>query len=74
MNELDIDNYDIVISNYAFTELPRSIQDIYLKKVILNSSNGYITYNEIVPEYFNTYKRDELLKIIPAQKSLPKYH
>ena len=65
MNELKINDYDLVISNYAFTELPKSIQDVYLKKIILNSKRGYITYNEITPEYFNSYKKEELLKIIP---------
>ena len=29
MNELEIKDYDLVISNYAFTELPRDIQDVY---------------------------------------------
>lgn len=65
MNELENQKYDLVISNYAFTELPRSIQDVYLKKIILNSKRGYITYNDINPANFNSYKKDELLKIIP---------
>jgi hypothetical protein len=68
MNELDQINYDLIISNYAFTELPRTIQDIYLKKVILNSKRGYITYNEITPKEFNSYKSDELISIIPNSK------
>jgi phospholipid N-methyltransferase len=65
MNELDIANYDLIISNYAFTELPRKIQDVYLKKIILNSAKGYITYNEITPDYFRSYKQNELIKMIP---------
>jgi putative sugar O-methyltransferase len=65
MNELEIREYDLVISNYAFTELPRSIQDVYLYKTILNSKKGYITYNEINPEHFQSYKKAELLKLIP---------
>ncbi len=68
MNELEIQKYDLVISNYAFTELPRSIQDVYLNKIILNSKNGYITYNEISPKSFNSYKRDELIDIIPNSR------
>lgn len=68
MNELAIDSYDLVISNYAFTELTREIQDVYLKKVILNSKRGYITYNEISPDSFKSYKRDELLRIIPDSR------
>ncbi len=37
MNELEIQKYDLVLSNYAFSELPRSVQDVYLNKIILNS-------------------------------------
>ena len=35
MNELERTNYDLLISNYAFSELHRKIQDVYLEKVIL---------------------------------------
>ncbi len=68
MNELFSKEYDLVLSNYAFTELPRNIQDVYLKKVILNSKRGYITYNDINPSYFNSYKAQELIKIIPGSE------
>lgn len=64
MNELQVKEYDLVISNYAFTELTREIQDVYLKKIILNSKRGYITYNDISPVNFRSYKKEELLKII----------
>ena len=67
MNELGYKTYDLCLSNYAFSELPRSIQDVYLKKVILNSKKGYITYSEnFTPLSFNSYKVEELLKIIPG--------
>jgi putative sugar O-methyltransferase len=65
MNELAKENYDLVISNYAFTELRREIQDVYLDKIILNSKRGYITYNEITPDYFKSYNKNELISIIP---------
>jgi hypothetical protein len=65
MDELPDQQYDLVISNYAFSELPRSIQEVYLKKVVLNSKKGYITFNEIAPDYFNSYKKEELLSLIP---------
>ena len=70
MNELSIANYDLVISNYAFTELPRVIQDVYLNKVILNSKRGYITYNQITPHGFQSYSKDELIEIIPGSRIL----
>jgi phospholipid N-methyltransferase len=65
MNELETQQYDLLISNYAFSELPKSIQNVYLKKIILNAKKGYITYNNISPEYFKSYKREELLNLIP---------
>ena len=70
MNELDQRDYDFVLSNYAFTELPRTIQEVYLNKVILRSKRGYITYNEITPKEFNSYKLDELIAMIPGSKIL----
>jgi hypothetical protein len=68
MNELEAKDYDLVISNYSFTELKRDVQDMYLKKVILRSKRGYITYNDINPDSFRSYKKDELLTIIPGSR------
>jgi putative sugar O-methyltransferase len=68
MNELPKENYDLVISNYAFTEMRREIQDVYLEKVVLSAKKGYFTYNEINPEDFNSYTKEELIKIIPDIK------
>lgn len=68
MNDLEKSNYDLVVSNYAFTELPRDIQEIYLQKVILNSHRGYIIYNDINPAEFKSYKKEELLRMIPGSR------
>lgn len=38
---------DLVISNYAFSELTREVQEVYLENVILKSSRGYFIYNHI---------------------------
>jgi hypothetical protein len=71
INELTTeDSYDLVISNYAFTELKREVQDIYLQKVILKAKRGYITYNAINLPDFNCYTIDELTAIIPNVKIL----
>lgn len=37
--------YDLVISNYAFSELPDLVQLTYLRKVISRSRRGYMTMN-----------------------------
>ena len=68
MEELDDTSYDMVISNYAFTELTRSIQTEYLQKIILRSKMGYITYNEIMPPEFKSHKVPELLEMIPGAR------
>lgn len=60
------DDYDLVISNYAFTELQRPVQDMYLEKVILKSKRGYITYNPLSHDDIGGYSDDELLAKIPG--------
>lgn len=70
MNELARQSYDLVISNYAFTELPRSIQDVYLDRLLLPSKRGYITYNEITPTEFRSYRSEELARMIPGARIL----
>jgi putative sugar O-methyltransferase len=37
--------FDLVISNYAFSELPKNLQIEYLEKVLLKSKNGYLIMN-----------------------------
>tara|TARA_B110000285_G_C15036331_1_gene569479 strand:- start:315 stop:1208 length:894 start_codon:yes stop_codon:yes gene_type:complete len=37
--------FDLVISNFAFSELPPQTQIKYIKKVLLNSKNGYLIMN-----------------------------
>ena len=70
MNEMEPREFDLVISNYAFSELPRSIQDVYMEKAILRAKRGYITYNEILPPEVETYHRDELVDMIPGARIL----
>ncbi|HIK08652.1 MAG TPA: putative sugar O-methyltransferase [Oscillatoriaceae cyanobacterium M33_DOE_052] len=65
VSRLPNQEYDLVISNYAFTELRRDIQENYLQNVILKSKKGYITYNDINPKDFNSYTLEELKAIIP---------
>ena len=62
-------NYDIVISNYAFTECNKDIQKIYLEKIINKSKSGYITGNQI-GHHFNVamMNREEIKNAIPNSK------
>lgn len=39
------DGFDLIISNYAFSELSRFVQDEYATKIIFNASRGYFLCN-----------------------------
>ena len=45
LNQATEKSYDLVISNYAFSELPIELQLQYIKKVIAKSKCGYLTMN-----------------------------
>jgi hypothetical protein len=70
MAALKQQDYDLVISNYAFTELKREIQDVYLDKVIRRAGRGYITYNEITAPEFRSYADTELLAMFPGSRRI----
>ncbi|WP_196811522.1 putative sugar O-methyltransferase [Butyrivibrio sp. VCD2006] len=45
IKDSDVDSCDLVMSNYAYSELVRVIQDSYFKKVIKKARHGYLTWN-----------------------------
>jgi hypothetical protein len=62
----DIDSideeFDLVISNYAYSELNKKLQDLYWDKIIKNSKNGYFTLNFISNLFnINSYNKEEIL-------------
>jgi hypothetical protein len=61
-------NPDLVISNYAFSELSRELQTLYLENVILPSKRGYITWNSSAVGAEKCYSIDELIRIIPYSR------
>ena len=63
---------DFLISNYAFSELGRAIQEAYMKKVISRTGSGYMTMNSGRNESadFTGFTEAELLSILPNAKSL----
>lgn len=72
MDELDMfESYDLVISNYAFSELKKDIQKIYLEKILLKSKSGYITYNTLAHTILDGYSAADLANIIPGSKIIP---
>ncbi|MGR3177768.1 MAG: putative sugar O-methyltransferase [Candidatus Anammoxibacter sp.] len=60
------ENYDLVISNYAFTELTRETQQSYIEQILLRSTQGYIAMNDFFYSllFSRQYSREELLKTI----------
>ena len=71
MNELEESSSDLVISNYAFSELRRDVQDLYLTRVIRQARRGYMTLNRINPDDFDSYSYEELLATIPGSRLEP---
>ena len=60
------EDYDLVISNYAYTELDRELQDIYKLNIIDNSKNGYLTCNFISNLFIDNsdfYSKEELVNL-----------
>ena len=60
MNELKASEYSLLLSNYAFTEIRRDVQETYYRKVFEHTARGYITFNDISPTGFNSISRTEL--------------
>jgi len=64
-----IDQCDLVVSNFAFSEFSRSLQTDYLEKIILKARSGYLTMNTGLWRPFGfdreCYSVEELLSILP---------
>ena len=69
-SKLEPKEYDLFISNYAFSELKREIQDLYINNAIKYSQNGYITYNDIANKSLNPYKLKDYRTFIPKDIKL----
>jgi hypothetical protein len=46
INTYEPKSIDLVVSNYAFSELPRNLQESYIQKVLSKSAKGYLSMNE----------------------------
>lgn len=58
--------FDLIISNYAFSELSRDIQDIYITNLLGNSKRGYMIYNHIQEENSDSLAALDILDLIPG--------
>ena len=67
-------DYDLVISNYAFSEMPKILQIKYIEKVISRAKRGYLTMNTGGEKNYdkscNKLTINEIRKFIPEIKVL----
>jgi len=68
INETVPQSYDLVISNYAFSELPFLLQRAYIHKVLAKAARGYLTMNSGIGGAKDVDKLSvgELRKLLPA--------
>lgn len=61
--------YDLLISNYAFSECERTVQTEYINVLLKNSVHGYITFNNI-SQIFNvdSLSRSEFSNVFPCSE------
>jgi putative sugar O-methyltransferase len=67
----DNEEYDLVVSNYAFSECVRDVQEDYLERVLRRSKRGYVTCNWVSPDQFRSLTPEDLLVAIPGSRFLP---
>jgi len=70
-DELKNSTFDLVISNYAFSELNKISQDDYIHKVINFSNCGFMIYNNTTPVNFNTYTAQEIVDMFDNAFLIP---
>lgn len=55
------ENFDLLISNYAFSECEREVQIDYIEKFLKRSNNFYMAYNDLGPSNIHHKEFIELL-------------
>jgi putative sugar O-methyltransferase len=63
--------WDLVISNYAFSELPKNLQETYISKVLSHSRRGYLIMNSGRENF--TMRSKGKLSLKDLQKLLPSF-
>ena len=67
----NLHNFDLVISNYAFSELPRDLQLSYCEKVIRKSKQGYLTMNSGLTNHSG--RSNGKMSLVEIGEYLPNY-
>ena len=66
-------SFDLVISNYAFSELPVPLQEAYIEKVIKRSKKGYLTMNSGRSHLMSSNDRISKLTLERLVELLPRF-
>lgn len=66
VKQLQSEEYDLVISNYAYSELNKDTQDVYFEKFVSRSRRGYMTYNALKnsPDRSKPYDYREFIEML----------
>jgi len=63
--------YDLLISNYAFSECVKSVQNQYIQGILSRSKRGYITYDFDGPSSENLpYNKEEIIQILSKKHAI----
>ena len=68
------DPCNLFISDYAFSELAKPVQDMYIEKIISKAKAGYVTWDgDFFASYglYNGYTLEEFVSMIPNATILP---
>lgn len=57
---------DLVISNYAFSELRPELQENYFQKVVSLCPRGYFTWNSLSEDHLGGMRAEDFAKLIPG--------
>ncbi len=68
LDSIENKKYDLIISNYAFSELPKNMQIDAINKIIKNSTNGYMLVNNFHKISFRYMSQKEYSKNIKNLK------
>ena len=64
-------DYDFVMSNYAFSEMPKKLQNQFFNKIISKSKNGFMLMNSGIEGEFcgiDNFSQKDLLGLIKDLK------
>lgn len=71
LNSAVPNDYDLVISNYAFSELPKAVQLKYIEKVLKRSKRAYLTMNSGNLDHAD--RAEEKLSLKELEELLPPF-